>query len=123
MDLSRYIRNLPTEAFAAGDVIVSQGDEGTSMYIVVEGEVDVSYDEQRSVRLGVGESFGEMSLIDKRPRSATVTAATDVTLAPISQGSFLVLVQDTPYFALEVMRSLSDRLRRANQMPVAGDRA
>lgn len=117
MDLSRYIRNFATESFAAGDVIVSQGDEGTSMYIVVEGEVDVSYDEQRSVRLGVGESFGEMSLIDKGPRSATVTAVTDVTLAPISQGSFLVLVHDTPYFALEVMRSLSDRLRRANQMP------
>ena len=67
MDLSRYIRNFATETFAAGDVIVSQGDEGTSMYIVVEGEVDVSYDEQRSVRLGVGESFGEMSLIDKAP--------------------------------------------------------
>ena len=82
----------------AGDVIFSQGDAGTSMYIVVEGEVDVSYDERRSVRLGVGESFGEMSLIDKRPRSATVTAATDVTLA-ISQCAFLVLVHDTPYFA------------------------
>ena len=57
---------------------------------------------------------------DKRPRSATVTAVTDVVLAPISQGSFLVLVHDTPYFALEVMRSLSDRLRRANQMPASG---
>lgn len=67
MDLSRYIRNLATESFAAGDVIVSQGDEGTTMYIVVEGEVDDSYDEHRTVRLGVGESFGEMSLIDKPP--------------------------------------------------------
>ncbi len=111
MDLSRYISNFATESFASGDVIFSQGDPGTSMYIVVEGEVDVSYDERRSVRLGVGESFGEMSLIDKWPRSATVIAATDVTLAPISQGLFLVLVHDTPYFALEVMRSLSDRLR------------
>ena len=121
VDLSRYIRNFATESFAAGDVIFSEGDAGTSMYIVVEGDVDVSYDERRSVRLGVGESFGEMSLIDKRPRSATVTATTDVTLAPISQGAFLVLVHDTPYFALEVMRSLSDRLRRANQMPAAQD--
>ena len=49
--------------------------------------------------------------------SLVSAAVTDVTLAPISQGSFLVLVHDTPYFALEVMRSLSDRLRRANQMP------
>lgn len=119
MDLRRYIPKLEKESFAAGDTIFSLGDAGTSMYVVVEGEVDVAYDEQRSVRLGGGESFGEMSLIDKRPRSATVTAVTDVTLAPISQGVFLVLVQDTPYFALEVMRSLSDRLRRANQMPSA----
>jgi len=42
VDLSRYIRNFATETFAAGDVIFSQGDEGTSMYIVVEGEVDVT---------------------------------------------------------------------------------
>ena len=86
VDLSRYIRNFATESFAAGEVIFSQGGEGASMYIIVDGDVDVAYDEQRSVRLGAGESLGEMSLIDKRPRSATVTAATDVTLAPISQG-------------------------------------
>ena len=119
MDLSRYIRNLATESFTAGEVIFSKGDEGTSMCIVIEGEVEVSYDEHRSVRLGQGESFGEMSLIDKRPRSATVTAVTDVTLAPISQGSFPRARHDTLYFALEVMRSLPDRLRRANQMPAS----
>jgi len=54
------------------------------MYVIVEGEVDVAYDEERSVRLGAGESFGEMALIEDRPRSATVTAVTDVTLAPPS---------------------------------------
>ena len=116
MDLSRYIPHLDKETFAAGEAIFALGDAGTTMYIVVEGEVEVAYDEHRSVRLGAGESFGEMSLIDRRPRSATVTALTDVVLAPISQGTFLVLVHDTPYFALEVMQSLSDRLRRANQM-------
>jgi CRP/FNR family transcriptional regulator, cyclic AMP receptor protein len=120
VDLTRYIPHLDKESFAAGETVFARGDAGTSMYIVVEGEVDIDYDEQRSVRLGVGESFGEMSLIDKRPRSATVTAVTDVTLAPISQGAFLVLVQDTPYFALEVMQSLSNRLR-ANQVRGAED--
>ena len=89
---------------------------GSHTFNEVFGATCNAYDETRSVRLGAGESFGEMSLIDKRPRSATVTAVTDVVLAPISQGAFLVLVQDTPYFALEVMQSLSDRLRRANQM-------
>ena len=116
MDLSRYIRHLDRVSFGAGDVICTRGDEATSMYIIVEGEVDCAYDDQHSVRLGAGESFGEMALIDRRPRSATVTATTDVVLAPISKGAFLVLVQDTPDFALEVMRSLSDRLRRANRL-------
>jgi CRP-like cAMP-binding protein len=120
VDLSRYIPHLERASFAAGETIFAQGDAGTTMYVVVDGDVEVSYDEERAVRLGPGESFGEMSLIDKRPRSATVTAVTDVTLAPISQGTFLILVQDTPYFALEVMQSLSDRLRRANQMPSTG---
>jgi len=119
MDLTRYTRNLERVSFAAGDVIVNRGDDGSSMYVIIEGQVDVGYDENHSVRLGEGESFGEMSIIDKRPRSATVTAVTEVTLAPINKGTFIVLVQDTPDFALEVMRSLSDRLRRANQLPGA----
>jgi len=116
VDLSLYIRNLERESFAPGATIVTRGDVGDAMHVIVEGEVDVAYDEERSVRLGAGESFGEMALIEDRPRSATVTAVADVTLTPINQGTFFVLVHGTPYFALEVMRSLSDRLRRANQM-------
>lgn len=116
MDLTRYTRQMDKVAHAAGDTIFSKGDDGTTMFVIVEGEVEIAYDEGRSVRLGAGESFGEMALIDKRPRSATATAVTDVTLAKVSQGTFLVLVQDTPYFALEVMQSLSDRLRKANEM-------
>ena len=115
-DLSRYVARLDRTTYPAGATIVEQGEPGTTMYIVVRGEVEVRYDAERSVRLGPGESFGELSLIDKRPRSATVVAATDVELAAMSQGVFLVLVQETPYFALEVMQSLSQRLRRANQM-------
>jgi len=117
VELTPYLARLDKEKFAAGETIFAEGDIGNVMYIVVDGEVDVVYDRDRSVRLGVGESFGEMALIDKRPRSATVKAATDVALARINQAEFLILVQDTPYFALEVMRCLSDRLRRANGMP------
>ena len=116
MDLIRYTEKLDRAHFAAGDMICTKGEVGTVMYVIVRGEVDVRSDEVRSVRLGPGESFGEMSLIDKSPRSATVVAVSDVSLAPVNKATFLVLVQDTPHFALEVMRSLSDRLRRANEM-------
>jgi CRP/FNR family cyclic AMP-dependent transcriptional regulator len=120
VDLSRYIPSHDHQSFAAGSTIFARGDSGNSMYIVVDGEVDCAYDDDHAVRLGPGYSIGEMAIIDKRPRSATVTAVTDVTLAPISQGAFLVLVHETPFFALEVMRSLSDRLRRANGLPGEG---
>ncbi len=60
--------------------------------------------------------FGEMALIDDSPRSATAIALTDVTLAPIKENQFLFLVQNTPFFALSVMRVLAHRLRRQNKM-------
>ena len=59
---------------------------------------------------------GEMALVDHAPRTATVTAQTDSTLAQIDEKRFLFLVQQTPSFALNVMRLLSQRLRRMNTM-------
>ena len=55
-----------------------------------------------------------LALIDGHSRSADVVASTDVELYPVNRSLFLVLVQDTPFFALEVMKSLTERLRRAN---------
>jgi len=57
-----------------------------------------------------------MALIDASPRSATVVAVTDVKLVPVGEKQFLFLVSRTPYFALNVMRVLAQRLRRANTM-------
>lgn len=60
--------------------------------------------------------FGEMALVDRSPRSATVIAATDATVVPVGEKQFLFLVSRTPYFALNVMRVLSHRLRTANMV-------
>ncbi len=114
MSLSIYVKGQTPETFAAGSVIFEAGDTGKVMYVVGEGEVELRY-QGGAVRVGPGESFGEMAIIDQRPRSASAVAATDVTLYPINQGLFVVLVHETPFFALEVMRSLSDRLRAANE--------
>ncbi len=107
----RYVNGRDPVSFPAGSVIFSKDEPGTAMYIIASGDVELAYDGDRSVRIGPGESFGEMALIDRRPRSTSAVAATDVELLAISQGLFLVLVQDTPYFALEVMQSLTERLR------------
>jgi CRP-like cAMP-binding protein len=67
-----------------------------------------------------GGSFGETSIIDTSSRSADAAASTEVQLCPISRRLFLVLVQKTPHYTLDVMKSLTDRVRRANALGAAG---
>jgi CRP/FNR family transcriptional regulator, cyclic AMP receptor protein len=114
VDISLYLKGGETVSYAAGDVIFSKGDAGEVMFLVKEGEVELVYGSTSSAVVGPGESFGEMALIDASPRSADGRAKTDCVLYPIKRGLFLVLVQETPNFALEVMRSMSQRLRAAN---------
>jgi CRP-like cAMP-binding protein len=114
VDIGLYVKNLEHVMYPAGEVLFRRGDPGGMMYVVKQGEIELTYGPGRSTRVGEGHSFGEMSIIDKGPRSADAVAVTDTELYPISQGLFLILVQETPYFALEVMRSLSERLRNAN---------
>jgi CRP/FNR family cyclic AMP-dependent transcriptional regulator len=115
VDLSRYVKGQPLQSYKAGETIFRKGDEGKTMYVVVSGEVRLAYDADHATVVGPGASFGEMALIDKLERSASAEAVSDVEVATINQGQFLVLVHETPYFALEVMASLSERLRRANE--------
>ncbi|MCA9958806.1 MAG: SpoIIE family protein phosphatase [Anaerolineales bacterium] len=97
--------------FAAGEAIFYQGDQGDDMYIVVAGELRVTLDDNEINRLTSGAVFGEMSLVDERTRSATVTAVTDCTLIPVSQTRFAELAQQDPDFAIQIMRIMSIRLR------------
>ena len=102
-------------SFKQGDIIVNEGDAGDLAYVVKEGEVDILVAGCVVEHLLPGGIFGEMSLIDKKTRSASVVAATDCQLVPISENRFTLLVQQTPFFALEVMRVMADRLRRSDE--------
>jgi CRP/FNR family transcriptional regulator, cyclic AMP receptor protein len=81
----------------------------------LRGEVDIRSGARRLETLGPNSMFGGMALIDDSPRSATVVALTECTVAPIKDGQFLFLVRNTPFFALRVMRALAARLRRQNK--------
>ena len=105
----------PMERFAAGEAIFDEGSQGEKMYVVYAGEVAIELEGKVIEQLFAGDSFGEMSLIDGAPRSATARAKTDCEVAPITEKAFLFLVHETPLFALTVMHNLADRLRRANE--------
>jgi CRP-like cAMP-binding protein len=113
------------ERFAPGDAIFSAGDTGDHMYVVREGTVTIQAEGLPIEEIGPGGIFGELALIDSAPRSATATAATACELVALNERSFLFHVSQTPFFALNVMRVLSERLRRASaQAPItAGTQA
>lgn len=100
------------ESFAAGQTIFEEGSSGGVMYAVQEGEVDLLVHGKIVETVLPGGIFGEMALLDSLTRSATARAKTNCRLAPVSQKRFTFLVQQTPMFALQVMRIMADRLRR-----------
>jgi len=100
----------------AGDDLFRKGDPAKAMYVVLSGELRVGDGNKIFEQLAPGGLVGEMALIDHATRAATVTALTDSTLAEIDEKRFLFLTQQTPSFALNVMRVLSQRLRRMDAM-------
>ena len=99
--------------FPAGAVIITEGQEGNHMYVVMSGEVTISINKRLLATAVSGEIVGEMALINSNIRSATVTAKTDCRLALIDQASFNSLLRHVPDFSLYVMKVLADRLKHA----------
>ncbi|MDJ0973953.1 MAG: cyclic nucleotide-binding domain-containing protein [Planctomycetota bacterium] len=111
--LFRHARN--TVSFEAGQTIFEMGQAAACMYVVQSGQVHVERDGQTIASFGPGEMFGEMALVEDLPRSATARADSDCILVPIDEEHFRFLVQQTPFFALEVMRVMSRRLHKSNE--------
>jgi CRP/FNR family cyclic AMP-dependent transcriptional regulator len=105
--------------FPAGSVIAVEGAEGNDMYVVMDGEVAISINDQVLATVRSGEIVGEMALINSNIRSATLKAITDCRLALIDQASFNSLLRHVPDFSLHVMKVLADRLKHAYE--VIGD--
>ncbi len=100
------------ETVPAGHVIFRQDDVPKVMYGILEGELEVLIGDRVIDRVGPGGIVGELALIDHKPRSATVRAATEAKLVRIDQRRFLFLIQETPYFAINVMKVMAERMRR-----------
>jgi CRP-like cAMP-binding protein len=97
-----------------GEVLFAEGDPGDVMYAVVDGEVELTHAGRVVEEVSPGGILGEMALIDTGARSATATARTAARVVRVDQKQFTFLVHEHPTFALQVMRVMAARLRRAN---------
>lgn len=103
----------------AGVRLATAGQPGHELFIIVEGEVTVKPGSGRTIRLGPGEFFGEMSLLDGGPRSADVDAITPMKLLVLGHREFWSLLHEAPALTGKIMRTLSERLRDAEKAPTA----
>jgi CRP-like cAMP-binding protein len=113
----RHLRRIAKLAhirrFAAGSVLVRAGDPGRSFYVLLDGYARVVRPGARSRRLGVGDYFGEMALLDDAPRSADVVADGEVLALTIDRSGFMKLLRAEPTLSLTLLRTLATRLRAA----------
>jgi CRP/FNR family transcriptional regulator, cyclic AMP receptor protein len=110
LNLFQHATNV--ETFPSGQVIIEEGQPGDIMYVVQAGEVDILLGGKVIDSAGPGGIIGEMALLSDKPRSATVVAKSECRLVPVDEKQFVYLVHQSPYFAIQVMRVIADRLRR-----------
>ncbi len=96
-----------------GTRLVTEGGRGQEMFIVIDGEAEVSSEGRVLGHIGAGGFFGEMAMLDRGPRSATVTAVDDMDVLVVGQDGFNSLV-DEPVVLRRMLAAESGRLRRAN---------
>jgi CRP-like cAMP-binding protein len=101
--------------FPAGKEIAKQGETGIGFHMIVEGEATVSVDGVNHASLGPGSYFGVMSLLDGGPRSATVTAATELKTVSLTSWDFNVLLDQFPELTKNLLIQLCRRLRAVEQ--------
>ena len=113
----RHIRRVAKLAhvrrFAAGSTLVRAGDSGRSFFVLLDGTAKVVRSGARARRLGMGDYFGEMALLDGAPRSADVVAENEVLALTIDRGGFSKLLSAEPSLAQALLRTLATRLRAA----------
>jgi CRP/FNR family cyclic AMP-dependent transcriptional regulator len=112
-ELARLAGQLHERRFPAGSTVVSEGATGTGFFVITEGEAEVEVGGQVRTKLGPGDYFGEMALIDEGIRSATITAMTDLTCYGMTPWEFKPFVDEHPEVAWTLLQNMTRRLREA----------
>jgi CRP/FNR family cyclic AMP-dependent transcriptional regulator len=102
----------------AGTVLARRGDPGEEFFVILDGSARVEVSPRKRAKLEPGEYFGEMSLLDGGPRSATVVADTPLRLLVIKRRDFSTLLREAPDLTESLLATLSRRLRQAEARPI-----
>jgi CRP-like cAMP-binding protein len=119
--LERLADEFRTRMYAAGDKLAEEGESGRTLIVIETGTVTVTVHGEEVGRLGPGDAFGEMALIDKSARSATVKAETQVHGYQLPVWSFRPLVESHPEMAWVLLEALAERVRVAEGRGAATD--
>ena len=114
-DLSHIAQITDELEYGPTETIFDEGAQGDAMYLIVDGRVKVHSGDHVIAELGTSQVFGEMSILDAEPRSASITALTELTLLKIQREDFAEILAEKPEISLGVIKVLTRRLREANR--------
>jgi CRP-like cAMP-binding protein len=117
----RHLRKVAAKAtmkrFAALTPIVRAGEPGDAFFVILDGSASVRRTGKRAVKLGPGDFFGELALLDAAPRNATVEADTEVLTMRLGRAAFTKVLESEPKVAIAMLRALAARAREAKPSP------
>jgi CRP-like cAMP-binding protein len=106
-------RHMQTAELPAGTDLINEGEEGDALFVILRGDAAVLRGGQEVSRVGPGSYFGELAILDGAPRSATVRAASDTTVAVLGIRMFRTLLRELPDLAEQLLVGLAGQLRAA----------
>jgi CRP-like cAMP-binding protein len=114
-DLQRLARSFKERIFESGHTVAEEGKGGAGFFVIESGEATVSVRGEERAKLGPGDYFGEIALIDDGSRSATITADSDLHCYGLTSWEFRPLVESNASIAWKLLETLAKRLRAAQQ--------
>ena len=117
-DLQRVAKASDEVAIEAGRTLVEQGRTGHEFFLILEGEAVVRRNNRKVATLGPGEHFGELAILDRGPRSASVIANTDMRVLVLGQREFVGVLDSIPGMASKLLTTMAQRLREADSRAV-----
>jgi CRP/FNR family transcriptional regulator, cyclic AMP receptor protein len=113
-EINTIRRSLEAVRVEPARVLVEQGDVGLEFYLIVAGRASVKRNNRRTATIGPGEYFGELALLDRQPRSATVTAETEMELLILGQRHFNTILDSVPSLSRKLLATMATRLRESD---------